>query len=414
MTAHKLPSLSPAMLTSLAQSFSSFSTLFVAFALLQYASTYSFGQFSMLQLVLVVGLLLQTALVQAPLLLLQARTVTAQSAIDERHGVLVVGTLLAPLSALFIVPLALWAQWSISETVLAALAIALQARRALQRFYCQNQQHFASVAIVDVRVALSTVLLVGLGMLLEQLTLLWVLAAINVSLLLFRYPVVSFRCLEFGHLQRQQFVRAYAAQGKPALKGALVSELMSNGHSYWIALCLGAQALAPYAAAALVFRPAAVLAQSIVQASRGAITRLVQQPDASSNRQLSTVLQHVKRQLAMAYLSDLAPALLLLLFWPELLWPQGLTKEFLCALAMAAVLTALRLYRQIPILLLQAQDQFDLLYRLQRMPALIGGGAALLAVFYSAATSMALIVCAEAAVAYQLYRQFTPSTVRGN
>jgi hypothetical protein len=222
---------------------------------------------------------------------------------------------------------------------------------------------------------------------------------------MFRYPTASFRRIHFGYEQRQQFSNAFAAQGKPALKGAVVSELMSNGHSYWIALCLGAQALAPYAAAALVFRPAAVLAQSIVQASRGLITRLVQQPDASSAAAVTQIVRQVQRQLTVAYVSDLLPAVALLLLWPDLLWPPGLTAEFLWALGMAALLTALRLYRQIPIMLLQAHDQFEYLYRVQRLPAFIGGGTALLLVFHSAALSMACILAAEAAVALQLSRK---------
>lgn len=393
------------MLTSLAQSFSSLSTLFVAFALMQYASTYAFGQFSVLQLLLVVGLLLQTALVQAPLLLLQARTSALNAVVDNTHGVLVMGTYLAPLTACLLIPLALLADWSMTDTVLGTLAIALQARRAVQRFYCQNHQQFVAVALIDVKVALLTIALVNLGILLGLLSLSWVLAAINVTLLMFRYPMASFRHLRFGQIQRQQFAQAFAAQGKPALKGAVVSELMSNGHSYWIALCLGAQTLAPYAAAALVFRPAAVLAQSIVQASRGLITRLVQQPDANSAAAATQLLHQVKRQLTMAYVSDLLPAVALLAFWPDLLWPPGLTTEFLLALSMAALLTALRMYRQIPIMLLQAHDQFEFLYQVQRLPAFIGGGAALLMVFYSAALSMACILAAEAAVALQLSRK---------
>lgn len=409
MTSRNMPSLSPAMLTSLAQSFSSLSTLCVAFALLQGASSYAFGQFSVLQLVLVLGLLVQTAVVQAPLLLLQAKSAEGAAPLAPQHGVLVLGAYLAPFAALSMVIIAVWADWTAIEVILAALAVGLQTRRSVQRFYGQNQQQFASVARVDLKVACVTMLLVALGVWAELFSLSWALAAINLPLLAFRYPLISFRQWRLAASQRQEVKAAFVAQGKPALKGALLSELMSNGHSYWIALCVGAQALAPYAAAALVFRPATVLAQSIVQASRASIARRVQQLQGQGQHDglgqaLSPILNPVRRQLWLAYISDVVPALLFLAVWPELLWPDGLTGEFLLALLLAALLTALRLYRQIPIMVLQAQDQFEVLYRLQKLPALLGGGAAFLVVFYSAACSMVCIVLAEACVAFQMYR----------
>lgn len=393
-------SLSPAMLTSLAQSLSSMSTLVYAYVLMQFVGTQAFGQFSTLQLLVTFGLLLQTALVQSPLLLLQAKNQQASDAISARHAVLVFGAFIAPIAAL-ITLISLWTcGWSNTDSMLASVLVGLQIRRPLQRFYLQNQQHFLLVATADVRSSLLGCLLVGGGYLADSLSLTWVMGSICVAMMTFRYKITTFRQFRADSEFLPQLKLSYSAQGKPALKGALVSELMSNGHSYWIAVCLGSEALAPFSAAALVFRPAAVLAQSLLQASRATVSRFIQQPHSTND--LQNLLRPLQRQLRHAYLADLIPALFCLVMWPTLLWPHGYTFEFCAAFLMAALLAALRLYRQVPILVLQAYDQFELLYRLQREPALYFGVAAFASVFISPLLSMACIVLAETMVAWRL------------
>lgn len=386
---------SPVVLTSVAQSLTAVSALGLAYAVLQLGTTEQFGRYGCLLLIVTAGLLLLSALVQAPLLLLQTQAAQRHVS-DIEHAVtslLAVGYLLALSAAAVAGAMAWYFQFAWPTVLLAMLAVYLQLTRALQRSYLQHDGHFVAVARADVGAACMVLVLLGLLVWYERVDLTAAYALICASLLVWRYPNTPPVPTGFNAQQRHHWRTCYHSHGKAALKGAIWSELLSNSYSYTVPLWLGAIAYAPVVAAAYIFRPAAVVSQGMAQFYRVQFRYSVTTPDAAAT--LEQQSGAFKRQLWLAYAADAITAVLLLLCWPQTLWPDGATGEFVQVFVLTALIAALRLARQVPTLLLQAQGQFDTLARLQVSPGCVALVGSTLGALHSVAAAMLAVVLAE-------------------
>lgn len=411
----------PVPMASSAQVFSAFSSMALAYAMLQYGTRQQFGVYSIVMLLLTVGLLVQSAIIVAPMLLrhsqrqlftqaqldhppVNANAVAATSGVamvenvppvaakshslgDAEAEPFDVARATAPnddgqiralctlnhyLSLLWAgiaacMSLGLGLSWL--ELVVVAFYVFVQLERSVQRTRLQHRQEFHRAAMVDLRYAGLTLTLLVVLVVLAQVNLLTLLGSSLLSALVCRYPL-SFRgSWRLTAQVRSHWRESYRHQGRAALTGAMWSELLSNSHSYTVPCWLGALAYAPVAAAAFVFRPATVLVQGMLQVYRVQITQLLQQRAPEANVLRCT--QALSRQLWLCFASDMLAASILLWLWPETIWPQGNTLEFMLILLLTAGLVALRLLRQVPMLMLQGSGRYALLSRLQRQSGLI-------------------------------------------
>lgn len=428
----------PVPMASSAQVFSAFSSMALAYAMLQYGSRQQFGVYSIVMLLLTVGLLVQSAIIVAPMLLRHSqRQLFVQAQHDEQpasSNAVAAPSGAAPSGAAMIVnvspvaanphsvqPLAaepsdvalstatnndglisslctlnhylalFWAGISACiglglglswlELVVVAFSVLVQLERSLQRTRLQHQQEFLRAAMVDLRYAGLTLVLLILVVMLAKVNLLTLLASSLVSAMVCRYPVSLSGSWRVTAQVRSHWRDSYRHQGRAALSGAMWSELLSNSHSYSISCWLGALAYAPVAAAAFVFRPATVLVQGMLQVYRVQITQLLQRHEPEANVLRCT--QALSRQLWLCFASDMLAVSILLWLWPETIWPQGHTLEFMLILLLTAGLVALRLLRQVPMLILQGSGRYKLLSRLQRQSALIALLGCLLALVFA-------------------------------
>ncbi len=173
-----------------------------------------------------------------------------------------------------------------------------------------------------------------------------------------------------GRITRQRLwltARAcYLRQGRAALRGVFYVELLANGALYLLGFWHGPAAVAPLSAAALLWRPAAVVLAGMSQRWRPELRQrvLTGQPLVMLMREIRQV------SLGLLLLNALA-ALLVLLWVPKLIWPAGTTGDFIMICIVTALLSALRGWRQADVMRLQALDKFAALASAQQSPALL-------------------------------------------
>lgn len=389
--------------TATAQAALAFVTALQAFLLLHSSADNSlaFGQFSLSLLWLGTALSLSSALFGAPLLIRQTRRA---SALFWRLQ-LYFACGCALLSALL-----LW-QWQapLSAQIGFALAHGLTLARSLLKQLQQQRQQFRRVALQDLSYA-SLVCALTLWMFVsEKLTLTalgWLNALLLALLLLSDLRLIrKLQRLSAQRWHRPLWWRAWLQQGKAACGGVLAVELLANSYLYLLGVWHGAAAVAPVAAAALLFRPVGVLLQGMQQQWRpqlrqAVVTGRVQAPLLRAMQQLSLT----------AVLGNALLAALLLGYWPTLISPAGADRQFFTLCMLMAVLAALRAARQTPVLLLQAENRFAILARAQWPFAL--GVAALVMLLLATGTVSAsqadrlvlLLIVAEAGLYLQLQR----------
>lgn len=390
---------SPVSMASSAQMVTALSAMALAYAMLQYGTRQQFGVYSIVMLVLTVGLLLQSALVVAPMLLHHSRPRTGSvhgiAEADEPHtrltmpaqtanpsanssglaydavilALLTLNHWLAITFALVSGGIGLGAGLSLLDSGLVALFVFVQLERTVQRNLLQQRQLFATVGIADLRCALLTLVLLGLLLWLGEVHLQNILLISLLSAALCRYPAPLPRSLAVSVEMRGYWRQSYQQHGRAALGGAVWSELLSNSHSYCIPLWFGAAAYAPVAAAAFVFRPATVLVQGLLQVYRVQFAALLQQQ--APMERVRACSRQLNRQLWVSFFSDVLAAALLWWLWPQTLWPEGATVEFTLILTLTACLVGLRLFRQVPMLMLQGRGEFALLSALQRQSVVV-------------------------------------------
>jgi hypothetical protein len=320
------------------------------------ASAHSFGQFSLAQLWLGTALSFSSALFGAPLLIRQSWRASAlfwRAQLYFAIGCAVVTALL----------LWLW-QAPLTAQLSFALAHLFALLRSLLKQMQQQRGAFVRVALQDL---LYATLVSGLTLwlfLTDKLTL-TLLGGLNALLLLLLLLTDVKTIRQLQQLARQRWHRplwwrVWQQQGKAACGGVLAVELLANSYLYMLAAWYGAAAVAPLAAAVLLFRPAAVLLQGMIQHWR---PRLRQQ--VVSGHALTPQLRSMRRRSLAAVGTNMLLAALVLGFWPVLIWPAGATLGFVGLCGLMALLTALRAMRQVPVSQLQVQDRFVALTQAQ-------------------------------------------------
>lgn len=392
--------------TATAQAALAFVTALQAFLLLHSSANavnnvLAFGQFSLTLLWLGTALSLSSALFGAPLLIRQTKR--ASALFWQLQLYFAVGCAL--MSALL---LWLW-QAPLAAQIGFALAHGLALARSLLKQLQQQRQQFRRVALQDLSYA-TLVCTLTLGLFVSaQLTLTalgWLNALLLALLLLTDLPLIrQLQRLTSQRWHRPLWWRAWQQQAKAACAGVLAIELLANSYLYLLGAWHGAAAVAPVAAAALLFRPVGVLLQGMQQQWRpqlrqAVVTGRVQAPLLRAMQQLSLA----------AVLGNALLAALLLGLWPTLIWPAGIDQPFLWLCLLMALLTALRAARQTPVLLLQAKDRFAVLARAQWPFA--AGVAALVVLLLATGTVSAaqadrlvlLLIVVEAGLYLQLQR----------
>lgn len=401
------------MLTSTAQALLAASTALQALLLLHGDDATAFGQFALSMLWLTLALGVQQALIGAPMLI---RKHHAQRLLLRLADWLALPLCLAALLLLLCWQLA----WQLA--LLIALSQFGLLRRAARRQLQHQQGAFRLAALQDSAFALVQI---------SGCLLLWwagalqlpALVMLNLSAVLLQELLMVFRpmlaqaahtsarrvpqtsalytqtlqtqapqaeapavqpkdgaLITAGRITRQRLwltARAcYLRQGRAALRGVFYVELLANGALYLLGFWHGPAAVAPLSAAALLWRPAAVVLAGMSQRWRPELRQRV-----LSGQPLAMLMREVRQvSLGLLLLNALA-ALLVLLWVPNLIWPAGTTGGFIMICMLTALLSALRGWRQADVMRLQALDKFAALANAQQSPALL---AMLLAVLWIA------------------------------
>lgn len=360
------------------------------------AATLAFAQFSLTVMWLSLALSVSSALFGAPLLIRPQRRPAA------------VFWQLQCVFALLCACGSAWLLWWWQAPVLAVAGFALTHFLALLRAFIkqlqQQQGAYREVAAQDWRYAsivIVSTLLLFFATELSLSTLGWVNAA-ALLLILWRDQA---QCRELlrpvrAAWRRVLWTRAWQQQGKAACSGVLAVELLANSYMYLLSGWHGAAAVAPYAAAALLFRPAGVILQGMQQRWRPELRHAT-----LSGQSLRPLLGEMQRVSLLAVLLNATAATVVLYWAPTLIWPPGVTVEFSLICLLMALLTALRAARQAPVLQLQAQNRFSLLAKLQWPWACCTVAAAALVVAAGFLPGLLLLlIAAESGLFWQLRR----------
>lgn len=354
-------------LTAIAQAMLAAGTALQAFLLLHASGQAVFGQFALVMLWLGLCLSLLSALTGAPALIRQQAYAQALW--------LQVNRWLSLLLSLLGIGLFLCWQLPLWPALLLAVSHYCLLSRSLQRQLLHQQGQSHQAAIQDLcygaAVALATLLL----FVTEQLNLAQ-LALVNALLGL---------CLQMAMFWQRQQARRWRAvrlqpvslrrgwplvqdglrrQGRAAFAGVLAVELIANGYLYLIGSWHGPAAVAPFAAVLLLYRPVAVLLQGVSQRWRPELWQLVQQ-----QLPVNLLLRRALWFGVVLVLGNSVAAIALLHQWPALVWPGLPVAPLLQLLPVVTLLVLARVLRQPRVLLLQAQNQFAALARIELQAA---------------------------------------------
>jgi O-antigen/teichoic acid export membrane protein len=145
-------------------------------------------------------------------------------------------------------------------------------------------------------------------------------------------------------------------QSRWTLTGVISTELTANAHSWLVGLIAGPAALAPIAAAALLFRPVMLVATSLTQLERPILTRAL----VAGNETLAQSHVRLFRSvLAVALLVTIAGGAVILLVQPHLLIPDTYAlADARLAFVLIGSSVALSVLRTPDSVVLQAMGQF--------------------------------------------------------
>lgn len=354
-------------LTAIAQAMLAAGTALQAFLLLHASGQVVFGQFALVMLWLGLCLSLLSALTGAPALIRQQAYAQALW--------LQVNRWLSLLLSLLGIGLFLCWQLPLWPALLLAVSHYCLLSRSLQRQLLHQQGQSHQAAIQDLwygaAVALATLLLFVTEQLnLAQLALVNALLGLCLQMAMFwqrrqarRWRAVRLQpvSLRRGWPLVQDGLRR---QGRAAFAGVLAVELIANGYLYLIGSWHGPAAVAPFAAVLLLYRPVAVLLQGVSQRWRPELWQLVQQ-QLPVNLLLCRALWFG----VALVLGNSVAAIALLYQWPALVWPDLPVAPLLQLLPVVTLLVLARVLRQPRVLLLQAQNQFAALARIELQAA---------------------------------------------
>ncbi len=347
--------------------------LLMQLALLLYAPLADYGFFAFLQVVQGLLLGVSSALFSAPLL--SRQNPKAGQGVVGIGSFILLQLLFVLVAAAVIYLLALGYHIAAGTAFWLALASALQLWRWFGRSLLQNSAD--SRALIRLDASFSLVALSGTALLwaLQQISL-QQLAQLNALA-----AAVSLSCAGVGfwrphwQLWRQldwsQWRLGYAQQGKPALVGVCSGEMAANAHSYLITLVAGPAAFAPIAAAAMLFRPCALLLSNFSQLARGQLLQAWQ-----AGQCLPPLVKRYRVDSLWLWAANCVLVLLLLGLGACQLEAWLVDKampaeQFFLAVVLWAALSFLRTWRSSATVQLQVQDQFAALAQTALWPALL-------------------------------------------
>ncbi len=381
------------------------SAMLMQLALLLQSPLADYGFFAFVQVVqgLLIGV--SSALFAAPLLSRWQHAAEQTSNATGSYFIVQLLFVLASFGLVFV--LTLYYQFSWQTAVWLALAAALQLWRCFARSLLQNTVN--TRALIRTDATFSLLALVGTsGLWLAQQVSLLHLAQLNAlaaagSLLLAGPHFWQQHQRMWQQRDWCQWQQGWQQQAKPALVGVLSAESAANAHSYLITLLAGPAAFAPIAAAAMLYRPAALLLTNLSQLCRGQLQQawLQQQP-------LQTLLRHFRTQCLWLWCFN--STVLLLLLWifaePLELWlhaKQFVPADFLLAALLWGILTLQRAWRSSAAIQLQVQNQFAALARTALWPALLSVLLVLVFLqFWPAVWSLLAVILSELWMAWLL------------
>lgn len=386
---------------------SALATMLLAVAILLERPLAEYGFYAFLQVLLGLAMATSSALFVAPLL---SRLNPAPGQASAPVGAFfLLQTVLILVLGLVVYGLSLGYQHPPSTALGLALAMVLQLWRWFARSILQTRADCQSLISSDA--IFSGITLFGLALLwwqqqidLASISSLTIVAAIGSMLSAGRI---------FWQLHTQiwqqccwaEWRQGYQAQGKPAFIGVLSSESAANAHSYLVTLIAGPAAFAPIAAAAMVFRPCALLLTNFSQLSRSQLLQLKHQDQA-----LLPLVARFRQHAAVLWLLNV----LLLLIVVSIAWEpirvfliekQLDEQTIVWAILGWCVLTLLRCWRSGATIYLQVQDQFAVLARTAVMPALLSVGLVIVSLqWWPAVWTLAAIIVSELWMAWLLRR----------
>ena len=169
-------------------------------------------------------------------------------------------------------------------------------------------------------------------------------------------PRFAHLCLMVRSSGLSDYRAIWRDQSRWTLTGVISTELTANAHSWLVGLIAGPAALAPIAAAALLFRPVMLVATSLTQLERPILTRAL----VAGNETLAQSHVRLFRSvLAVALLVTIAGGAVILLVQPHLLIPDTYAlADARLAFVLIGSSVALSVLRTPDSVVLQAMGQF--------------------------------------------------------
>lgn len=336
------------------------STQFIlSLQLLHLLAPASFGSFSFLLVISQFSTGLWSALLCAPLpiVVAQEQEEQRQGLVDSLFVVNLVLSLLA-FGAFCILGVGL------EVPVVPAALFAGYAAVALLRWFARAHAYATGAAIRTIASDLvySAGLLIGIGLVAimgtdtPDLPYGALLASAAVSLLPFgrQYFLAQFVRIRPRELPRYAYV--WRQHSSWSLVGVITTEATVNAHAYIVTLVSGPLAFAPIAASALIIRPVSVVMNALSEFERPQMARQIARSDiASAQRSAGTFLF----VLALAWVSTIAAAVLLLAYDQETIFPSDYSRSSLAlGMALWLAVTLMRILRTPDSVLLQAAGMF--------------------------------------------------------
>lgn len=171
------------------------------------------------------------------------------------------------------------------------------------------------------------------------------------------YLRTQFSRIRMAHLKAYRNV--WREHSGWSLLGVLTTEATGNAHAYIVTLVMGAGALAPLAASALLIRPIAVVTNALSEFERARVARQIGDGDSAGS--LSS-LRGFRLALFAAWVGTVAVAVAVLALHPRLLFPpQYELNVLILGAGLWIAVGGVRALRQPDSVLLQAVGQFRLL-----------------------------------------------------
>lgn len=273
-----------------------------------------FGAFSFINIVIFLGFGVSNALLSSPLMIALHRNNNASDEVVESY--FLASVVLGLMLLCIILSIAYIMTYNIGLAFLyGATAFFLFITR-LARTYFYDKDEALHVLLSDCGYSLVIFIGIGLGVMLSQISLIYVVGLMSLSAF-FSFVLLGsdvfkrqWRGMRFGNWK--PFIDGVCSQGKHALVGVLTTEATGRGHAYIVTALLGPAAFAPIAVATTFFRPVNLVMFSLTQFERGRLARLLRD---HKNAQAWSTLNFFYLAGALAWLANIALAFIIMIFF---------------------------------------------------------------------------------------------------